>query len=866
MAVLVLSGNAYKTVSIVRSLGKKGIDVDVVGESKYAMSFYSKYCRNRYVIKSKDKEDWFKKLVWILKKNKYDLLIPQSEGDCIFLAKNKNRLPYNCLFLPPVKSMEIAYNKELTMKLAKKLGIPIPRTWFISDISQLEKIKLKFPVVIKSKLGGTRPTFVFDEKSFIKKYLEVHRISPFPIIQEVIIGDGYGTFALCKNGKVIQYFAHRRVREQDPKGSGSACCESVELDDKLKKYTDLVVKELNWSGVIMLEFKHDSLKNEFKLIEINGRFWGSLPLSIHAGVDFPYQLYRLSTGKSVEVVRKWKKVCAKYITGEIIRLSRVIKGRPKGWKLYFPNFFNDLMNYFKCRKCKYFVFDVKDPLPFFMDFVDRIYRGIKKQGVNIDKKKTRIPILMYHNFYETKSNGDHRSISLKRFEQHLKYLKKKSYETLTVSEKKFNSEKPIYLTFDDGYASQYNAFKLLKKYGFKGSFFVISENIGRDGYLNKDQLKEMSKGGMEIGSHTKTHTNLTNISHNERISELTESKKDIERSIGKEVHSISIPGGNYNTSVIKDCLLSGYEKIRTSDPDFILDTDEIVLPAVTITNYPFLGGLDFLLSRLGLELFQILKIIRKKNVKIDQRHIKGLFHVHSNYSHDGKLSLTEIKKLSIKNGYKFVILTDHAEDFDQKKWMKYVKECKKLSDEKFVFIPGMEISSYDGPHIILVNPKRYTNSKILTNVVEYVKKNKIFWGIAHIRESDWKILESIKEPPSFIEVWNSKYHGYSTSLSNLIRFRRFYRTSYHTIGICGNDIHDWKKRLISLYLEYEGELSYEKILNKIKNEKFICSYKSSVFFPNGEFYTSFNQFVKSCLFRKVKSNKPIRKLYHLIRR
>ena len=379
--VLILGGEQYKTISIVRTLGKKGIDVDVCSTSKFALSFFSKYCKKRYRLPI-DKKLQLEEIIKILQKNEYDLLIPSSEFECLMLAKYENRLPYNCIILPSYRSLWIAANKILTVKFAKRNSIPVPKTWEIKNFNDLKKIKdkLPYPVVLKPRYirYHHRPHYVFKKEDFISEYLNYSRRSPLPFIQEMVIGDSYGVFALCKNGKVIQYFSHKRIIEQNPKGAGSARCISYRLIPQLKKYSDTLIKKLMWNGVIMLEFKHDVRDDIFKLIEINGRFWGSLPLAIYSGVDFPYQLYCLATGKKIKIIKRWKNVCARHILGELIYLYRVLKGKPKNWNLYYPNILAALKNVTLSNRCKFFVFDLKDPLPFFVEFIYKLMDVIKK--------------------------------------------------------------------------------------------------------------------------------------------------------------------------------------------------------------------------------------------------------------------------------------------------------------------------------------------------------------------------------------------------------------------------------------------------------------------------------------------------------
>jgi predicted ATP-grasp superfamily ATP-dependent carboligase len=367
--VLVLGGEQWKTLSIVRSLGKKDIDVDVVSKHKLALCFYSKYCKRKYILSEKS---WLKKLLKILKIIKYDLIIPAGEEESIVLSKIKN-LP---VVLPPAKSLEIVANKILTIKLMKKIGIPLPKTYIVKNLKDLDKIKerIRYPVIIRPSYFKyhSRPRYIFSKENFLEEYLQYHKKSPFPFVQEVVIGDTYGFFALCKNGKILQYFAHKRIIEQDPKGAGSAVCVSSSIHPKMKKYSEKILKKLKWNGVAMIEYKKDEKDGEFKLIEINGRFWGSLPLAIYAGVDFPYQLYCLAVGEKFKKVRKWRRVCAGHLLGIMIYLFRVLKGKPKDWSLYYPNFWEAIKKIASLRNCKPYVFDFQDPLPFFIEFLYKI--------------------------------------------------------------------------------------------------------------------------------------------------------------------------------------------------------------------------------------------------------------------------------------------------------------------------------------------------------------------------------------------------------------------------------------------------------------------------------------------------------------
>jgi predicted ATP-grasp superfamily ATP-dependent carboligase len=85
----------------------------------------------------------------------------------------------------------------------------------------------------------------------------------------------------------VAVFGHRRLREKPPTGGVSVLSESIAIPDDALGYASRLLEELQWQGVAMVEFKVDSRDGVPKLMEVNGRFWGSLQLAIDAGVDFP---------------------------------------------------------------------------------------------------------------------------------------------------------------------------------------------------------------------------------------------------------------------------------------------------------------------------------------------------------------------------------------------------------------------------------------------------------------------------------------------------------------------------------------------------------------------------------------------------
>ncbi|MCS7222553.1 MAG: polysaccharide deacetylase family protein [Anaerolineae bacterium] len=175
-----------------------------------------------------------------------------------------------------------------------------------------------------------------------------------------------------------------------------------------------------------------------------------------------------------------------------------------------------------------------------------------------------VPILMYHYISAPPPDADRyrRDLSVPpdRFESHLRYLQEHGYTSISLSDLVYHltrgtplPSKPIILTFDDGYVDQYtNAFPLLRKYGFRAAFFVITDFVTeeRPGYMTWEQLKELVAAGMEIGSHSRNHPNLRGQPLDYLVWQALGSKEAIEYYLGITPRFIAYPSGQYDDQTI----------------------------------------------------------------------------------------------------------------------------------------------------------------------------------------------------------------------------------------------------------------------------------------------------------------------------
>lgn len=163
----------------------------------------------------------------------------------------------------------------------------------------------------------------------------------------------------------------------------------------------------------------------------------------------------------------------------------------------------------------------------------------------------RVPVLMYH---EIAAGPNSLYVAPHELAAHLEYLTHKGYTPVTLEQVYLNftgggplPERPVVLTFDDGYISFYtNAMPLLRQHGAAATLFVISGFVGKPGYVTWDQVTEMAAEGIEMGAHTVTHHDLTTLRDDQLAAQIRDSRAAIEQRTGRAVTFFAYPSGRYD--------------------------------------------------------------------------------------------------------------------------------------------------------------------------------------------------------------------------------------------------------------------------------------------------------------------------------
>ena len=309
-----------------------------------------------------------------VKAHHYDVLISQGEEGLLELSKHRD------LFLPYVKFPMVdhetflkAYNKKETLKIALENTIPCPKTYIVNNVEDVKKIKdeLIFPVIMKPTIseGTLGLRYITLQEDLIETYEKTTRTFGEMIIQELIPPGGatYGFEGLFnKNSEPRAIFVHQRLREYPLTGGPSTFRVGVENKEIIALGTRLL-QSLGWYGIAMVEFKVDPRDNTPKLMEINPRFWGSLPLSIASGMDFPYLLCKMAVDGDISRVPDYKKgVKARVLFyTDFLYLLAVMKGLSTPWGYQSPDRGKTLYEFLKFYE-KDIVYDNlswDDPVP-----------------------------------------------------------------------------------------------------------------------------------------------------------------------------------------------------------------------------------------------------------------------------------------------------------------------------------------------------------------------------------------------------------------------------------------------------------------------------------------------------------------------
>lgn len=342
--VLVTDGEQRSALAVVRSLGRVGHTMIVTSAAQRSLAGASKYCRAERQTPDplQDPAAFIRAIEEIAKEFGVRVLLPMSEASLLAVLPERERLDGVLLPFPEQDSFREICDKARVMEVARGLGIGIPSQQRLErpdGLSAVDPNELAFPLVVKParsvlQLEGSRmksSVVHVGNRDELRAALSGLPADAYPVLlQERIVGPGVGVFLLIWKGEVLASFFHRRIREKPPSGGVSVLRESTAPDASLRHRSTELLKAFGWEGVAMVEYKVDARSRRPYLMEVNGRFWGSLQLAIDAGIDFPRLLVQAATGDRPPSVHHYREgVRSRWWWGDVDHLIARLRRTPE---------------------------------------------------------------------------------------------------------------------------------------------------------------------------------------------------------------------------------------------------------------------------------------------------------------------------------------------------------------------------------------------------------------------------------------------------------------------------------------------------------------------------------------------------------
>ncbi len=303
--ILVTDAGRGSAVAIIRSLGRKGYRVVAADANPKSLGFRSRYAHESLVYPAPEThpDEFCDAMLRAVKTLGVDLIIPVTDLTQQPLAHARAEFAGKCrLAIANPEALAVVTDKDKTVELAQQLGVPVPKTFTVYTAAEAQAVaaELGWPVVLKPQISRLlregegiekyKVTYAGNSDELAKTMSELEGRCAV-LLQRYLPGEGHGVELLLHEGRPLAAFQHHRLREVPVTGGPSSYRESFRLDPQLYDYSVRLLSALRWTGLAMVEFKVGVGRAE--LMEINGRVWGSLPLAVASGMDFPALLAQL---------------------------------------------------------------------------------------------------------------------------------------------------------------------------------------------------------------------------------------------------------------------------------------------------------------------------------------------------------------------------------------------------------------------------------------------------------------------------------------------------------------------------------------------------------------------------------------------
>lgn len=378
---IVLGGN-FVGLGVVRSLGARGIPTWVFdADRSKSIAQFSRYT-TRFIETKGAITD-----VLLSEGQRHQLngwvLFPVADDYVEILSANHQALSsiYRVTTMP-LEVTKFALDKRLTYGRADELGIATPWTSFGNSVADLEAGGIPYPVILKPAINhhffpqtNIKAIPVENHSELQRAFAQMNRYIPPEeiLVQERIPGGGENQFsycAVCKDGRAYASLVAQRRRQYPVEFGNASTFVETTIQPVVEAAGRRFLESIGFDGMAEVEFKHDPRDGHYKILDVNLRTWGWHALGKAAGMDFPYLLWRQAVGLPVVPVATHHK--AAWIR-EITDVVAIAKSRNRMAEV------RRLLRAVHSGKFTSATFDLRDPVPFFAEFVLWISSGLSRQ-------------------------------------------------------------------------------------------------------------------------------------------------------------------------------------------------------------------------------------------------------------------------------------------------------------------------------------------------------------------------------------------------------------------------------------------------------------------------------------------------------
>lgn len=338
-SIVVPAVGAASSISCLRSLGRRGIHTIAVSERGSAPGFRSRYCDEAIVVPSpaEDLIGYRDALLSLARRDDVRAIAPIREADVYVLSAYYEEFAEHIAPVwPSFETLRDAHDRIRLVEAATEAGVSVPETRLLSETEDWDReliVKGRYAAHADGYVESLSPADFVDSgpTRYLEPGIEPDRdairaeMGHDPIVQEYVPGAEFAFWALYDHGEAVATCQRNRIRGFKYSGSASIYRESVRIPE-LEAAGRALLDALDWHGLAAVQFMRDANTGEFRLMEINPRFWLSLPCAVQAGADFPYYYWRLAGGESIRIDAAYEVgVGTHLLRGEATHLHSILR-------------------------------------------------------------------------------------------------------------------------------------------------------------------------------------------------------------------------------------------------------------------------------------------------------------------------------------------------------------------------------------------------------------------------------------------------------------------------------------------------------------------------------------------------------------